>query len=353
MKKLIILFLLAAQVARAQDKGTVRTDTIVSAVLGYSVTHENRKRAVSIYLPPGYATGNKRYPVLYLLHGIGDNNMDFMDDSLKSYGSVEELMDKGIASHRLKPMIIVTPNEKTNFYGSFYTNSASTGNWEDFTVKELVGYMDRNYRTIPKSGSRAIAGHSMGGYGALMLAMKHPDVFSVAYGMNSALIGFVGDFSAGDEQMRKFVEAKTFADFDRLYKNKDYIAVGALTVAQAFSPNPAHPPFYADKPYKEKGGKIVPNPLAYKEWEAHDVVHMAPHYITNLLKLKAIQFDSGTEDAYTFIPVNNRLFSKKLTELHVPHQFEEYNGDHRNRLWGPDGRINKSLLPFISSHLSN
>jgi S-formylglutathione hydrolase FrmB len=343
----LICVVFAVQFASAQDKGTVKIDAVVSKALANNLTNEDTKRPLAIYLPPSYSKSDKRYPVLYLLHGIGDDHLNFVEDAEKYY-TIQDLMDTGILSHRFGEMIIVTPNEKTNWFGSFYVNSSVTGNWEDFTAKELVNYIDSNYRTIAKAESRAIAGHSMGGYGAVTLAMKHPDIFSVAYAMNGGFICFAGDITTENPDVRKFVLAKSF---DELLATKRNIAIGMLSVAQAFSPNPSNPPFYADKPFKLKGKKIVPNPIAYTKWMENDVVKMAEKYKENLLKLRGLKFDSGYDDEYKFIPINSRIFSKKLTELNIPHQFEEYNGDHRNRIWGLKGRIYNEVLPFIFDNL--
>jgi S-formylglutathione hydrolase FrmB len=342
-----VFLLLSVQFVIAQDKGTVKFDSINSAALANNITKENPKREISIYLPPNYANSTKRYPVLYLLHGFVDDHLNFVDDT-QAYYNIQSLMDFGISAHRFGEMIIVTPNEKTTWLGSFYVNSVATGNWEDFTAKELVNYIDTNYRTIPKPESRAIAGHSMGGYGAITLAMKHPDIFSVAYAMNGGFICFAGEITPNGSDVRKFVLAK---NYDELLATKSNKAIGLLTVAQAFSPNPTNPPFYADKPFKLKGKKVVPNPIAYRKWLEKDVVQMAEKYKENLLKLRAIKFDSGYDDEYEFIPINSRLFSKKLTSLNIPHQFEEYNGDHRNRLWGLKGRIYNEVLPFVWDNL--
>ena len=340
---LFVFLLLTVQFTVAQDKGTVRIDKLVSKALANNVTKENLEREITIYLPPSYAKSDKRYPVLYLLHGIGDDNQNFVDDET-NFHNIQSLMDSGIASHRFGEMIIITPNEKTNWFGSFYVNSSATGNWEDFTASELVKYIDKTYRTIAKAESRAIAGHSMGGYGAVTLAMKHPDIFSVVYAMSGGFVAFNGEINGKNPDIKKFVLAKTT---DELLATQSRDAIGMLTVSQAFSPNPSNPPFYADKPFKLQGNKLVPNPSAYKKWIENDVVKMAEKYRENLLKLKAIKFDAGTDDEFKFIVVNSRLFSKKLTELKIPHDFEEYNGDHRNRLWGLKGRVYNELLPFI------
>lgn len=344
---IFVFLFLSVQIANAQDKGTVKIDVLESKALADNLTKEDIKRPLAIYLPPNYSKSTKRYPVLYLLHGIGDDHLNFVDDTEK-YQNIQNLMDYGIASHRFGEMIIVTPNEKTNWFGSFYVNSSATGNWEDFTATELVNYLDANYRTIAKSESRAIAGHSMGGYGAITLAMKHPDVFSVAYALSGGFVSFTGEIVSNNLEIKKFVSAKTT---NELLATQSRDAIGMLTVSQAFSPNPLKPPFYADKPFKMRGNKLVPNLSAFNKWLENDVVKMAEKYKGNLLKLRGIKFDSGNEDEFKFIVVNSRLFSKKLTALKIPHEFEEYNGDHRSRLWSLKGRIYNEVLPFVFDNL--
>ena len=104
-------------------------------------------------------------------------------------------MDEGIAAGRFGEMIIVMPDQMTNWYGSFYSNSSVTGNWEDFTTEELVNFIDTNFRTLSKAESRGIGGHSMGGYGAINFGMKRPDVYSTVYALSPAIVDFVGELS--------------------------------------------------------------------------------------------------------------------------------------------------------------
>ena len=93
-------------------------------------------------------------------------------------------------------MIIVLPSTYNKYAGSWYTNSTLTGNWKDFITLDLVDYIDNNYRTIASVGSRGIAGHSMGGYGALKLAMSHPDIYSAVFGLSA-------DFLVLDDVVQK------------------------------------------------------------------------------------------------------------------------------------------------------
>ncbi|QOI96495.1 MAG: esterase family protein [Flammeovirgaceae bacterium] len=342
-KILLAAFLLQVSTTCYCQKGQLIRDSIVSKSLANTLTGENAVRQVAVYLPPGYNTSTKRFPVLYLLHGIGDDQETFTGDTTR-YNNIQDLMNAGIAAKKFGEMIIVMPNEKTNWFGSFYSNSTATGNWANFTAIELVRYIDSKYRTIPNENSRAVAGHSMGGYGAITLAMTYPEVFSVTYGMNSAFICFCGEIKPSNPDIVKFVKSTSYED---LLETKSLIAIGMLTVSQAFSPNTNNPPFYADKPYKMVGTKLIPDTNTYNKWIANNPVQMAERFKSNLAKLKAIKFDSGSEDEFLFIVENNRLFSKKLTTLKIPHQFEEYNGDHRNRLWGLRGRIYNDMIPFV------
>ena len=87
------------------------------------------------------------------------------------------------------------PDASNRYGGSFFTNSVTTGNWEDFIVRDLVAFVDGRYRTLRRPASRAIAGHSMGGYAAIKLAMKHPDVFGSVYSLSACCLDWGGDLS--------------------------------------------------------------------------------------------------------------------------------------------------------------
>ena len=126
---------------------------------------------------------------------------------------------------------------------------------------------------------------------------------------------------------------------------------GIITVAQAFSPNPENPPFYVDLPFASVDGRMLPREPAYSAWQAHFPVNMARRHADRLQRLRGLRFDTGDEDEYTHIPITCREFSNVLTSLGVDHVFETYNGDHRNRLWGPEGRMATAVIPFFSRML--
>lgn len=163
------------------DKGTTERIKVYGKSLEDNLAGDSPDRDVSVYLPPGYHENpDQQFPVVYFLHG-------YTDSDAKVFGlephwmSMPEVLNKAYENEEVKKMILVTPNAYNRFHGSMYSNSITVGNWEEFVAKELVAYIDEHYRTIPKAESRGLSGHSMGGYGALRIGQKYPDVFSTIY----------------------------------------------------------------------------------------------------------------------------------------------------------------------------
>jgi S-formylglutathione hydrolase len=134
------------------------------------------ERDVCVYLPPSYATQpNRRYPVVYFIHGYGATA-----EAYWKLMTVPATADKLMNSGTVHEMILVHPDAHTLYAGSMYSDSPTTGNGEDYITHDLVAYIDSHYRTITTPESRGLAGHSMGGYGTLRLAMKYPGIFPVS-----------------------------------------------------------------------------------------------------------------------------------------------------------------------------
>ncbi len=171
MKKLLLFpFLLLFSVAMSQ--GTLKESLkYKSAILGKEVEF-------SLYLPADYQQSERRYPVLYLLHGYTDDETGWVQ-----FGEVKAIADQAITSKELTPTIIVMPDAGV----SWYVNSADGKvKYEDFMVKEFIPYIDATYKTRASREFRAVAGLSMGGMGTCIMAMKHPDLFSVAAPLSAA-----------------------------------------------------------------------------------------------------------------------------------------------------------------------
>ena len=173
MKQILTAFLMLFLLFTASAQGQLRESLdIQSRILGQTVKY-------SIYLPEGYEQGNRRYPVLYLLHGYSDNETGWTQ-----YGEVEHTIGKSLESGEATPMIIVMADAKVTWYMNDY---AGKNRFEDFYIGEFIPFIDSTYRTRPSKQFRAIAGLSMGGYGSLLYATKHPDLFAACAPLSAAV----------------------------------------------------------------------------------------------------------------------------------------------------------------------
>ena len=341
MKQIIlcITFLFISVLTAVGQDGEMIDLTIHAVSLEENLVEESPDLSVGVYLPPGYdEQSNKRYPVVYWLHGFSG----WKNTTGKAGWDQEAVItiSKLIKSGAVEPMIIVMPDGSNRFGGSFYTNSYTTGNWEDFIAYELPEYIDANYRTIPKSESRGIAGHSMGGYGALKIAMKHPDIFSSVYGHCSCCLTISPSYF--DENTIN--EAMSIDSWDALLKGSFFVkAIHA--VSAAYAPNPANPPFYSDLPYEFAGDSLLISENVKAKWSANIPSWMADQYISNLQQLRAIALDGGNMDSWT---TGSQYFSDALTKIKVNNSLEIYEGGHTDKL---TERFYNNILPYFSEIL--
>ncbi|WP_353721146.1 alpha/beta hydrolase-fold protein [Dyadobacter sp. 676] len=178
---LALLLIPVSTFAQSPLKGSVERIKVHGKSLEGNLEGNPADPDVSVYLPPSYKKEPKRrYPVVYLLHGFTDTDAQWYG-FVKHWINFPVIADKVFTSGQAQEMIIVTPNALTRSGGSYYSNSITAGNWEDFVSKELVAYVDQHYRTIARAASRGLAGHSMGGYGTIRIGERHPEIFSSIY----------------------------------------------------------------------------------------------------------------------------------------------------------------------------
>ncbi|WPP50639.1 alpha/beta hydrolase [Catalinimonas niigatensis] len=338
MKKYLLFLLLGySALCNAQTiKGTVVTDSIYSKRLENQFG-ENPTRAVSVYLPPGYDGSNQSYPVIYFLHGFtGDNTM---------LSSMSEILDYAISAKRIRPFILVVPDQKTTYGGSFYSNSGVFGNWEDFTVFDLVDYMDKTYRTIPDKESRGITGHSMGGYGALKIAMHHPDIFNTVYAISPGALTIVREYGPNSDTFKGLSTISTLEELKKTYFGAVMVAFG-----RSWSPNPNKPPFYCDFPFEYEGNELTVHQDVLQKWYDNMPLHMIDENLENLQKLKAIKLDWGRNAGERFT-LQCDMFSQRLENVGIKHFAEEYIGTHVSDIYTEQGRIPQQVLPFFDEYL--
>ena len=166
-----LLLFLSASIS-AQRGQVIEGISMPSAILGKGVNY-------AIYLPPDYQQSERKYPVVYLLHGYTDNESGWIQ-----FGEVHLAADQAIAQREIPPMIIVMPDGGVSWY---INNHDGSVRWEDMFVEEFIPFIDKNYRTRPAKEYRGIAGLSMGGFGSLVQSLRHPELFSACAAFSAAV----------------------------------------------------------------------------------------------------------------------------------------------------------------------
>lgn len=302
---------------------------------------EEPMRDVLVYLPKDYQSSGKRYPVLYFLHGFGVDQSDYYQMA------IDHLMDSAIAQHVTLPFIVVVPNGSNQFKGSFYVNSEINGRWSDYIGHDLVQYIDANYRTIPSKDSRGICGHSMGGQGALRVAMLYPEVFGSIYAMSPSILNWGKDFYPGHPGFRNAIKSQNMETL-----SEDLYALAFVAMGRVFSADENKRPFGARLPLKVSKGHFSSDSLVIKQWEQYFVNNMLERYSEGFRHLNGLAIDWGKQDSYLHIPSSCKELCRKLEIMQIPYQKEEYEGGHYDKIPGMNGRFYQKVIPFFSSHLA-
>jgi S-formylglutathione hydrolase len=339
-----------AQVAAPSAAGRLVENTVPAPSLKANLLGDPAESKVVVYLPPGYdASPARRYPTVYLLHGYYGSQQTFARglNGMQLEVTMDELIRRGVT----REMILVAPNGRNAYFGSFYTNSTVVGGWEDFISKELVAWVDSHYRTLATAESRGIAGHSMGGYGSIMLAMKHPDVFGAFYALSPCCVGFEADMTSDNPAWHKTLELKSRDQLtSRPRSLDDFFSTVFISLAAAYSPNPQNGPLFVDLPYASRNGRLERNEDAYARWRAKMPLYLVEQYRSNLEKLRGVYLDYGALEEFSHIRVTTRAFSQELASRGIGHTFEVYaDGDHSNKI---RQRIETRVMRFFSEVLA-
>jgi enterochelin esterase-like enzyme len=333
-------------------KGSVERIKVHGASLEGNLEGDSPDRDVVVYLPPSYAKSPKRrYPAVYFLHGYSVGVEAYV-----KLLNLPEMADNAIAAGA-REMILVLPDAFTVYNGSMYSNSPTTGDWEGFLSRDLVAYIDSHYRTVADRDSRGLSGHSMGGYGTVRVGMKHPEVFSALYAMSSCCLmnnpalpppapeGARGRGNAPAPPAPTPASAQGNNARGPAAEGRGRGGAGFGNVmsaeAAAWSPDPANPPQYFDLPTKD--GQI--QPLVAAKWVANSPLAMVSQYVPNLKQYRAIVMDVGDKDGLNGMNVE---LDREFTRLGITHVFEQYDGDHGNRV---ASRFQNNLLTFFSQQL--
>ncbi|NCT94908.1 MAG: esterase family protein [Chitinophagaceae bacterium] len=288
MMKKTTLFLasLFAFVALYAQSGTLRENYVIeSKILGKPVKF-------AVYMPAAAKEDWRKYPVLYLLHGYTDDETGW-----PQFGEVQHIADKQITDGKATPMIIVMPDGGVSFYLNSYDGKTR---YEDFFVQELIPHIDANFPTRPKKEFRAIAGLSMGGFGSLLLSMKHPDLFTAAAPLSAAVIS------------DKEISTMPDANWNMLW--------GSLF-----------------------GKDLKGNDRLNKHWYENSILKIAETKSVDELKKVSYYIDCGDDD---FLIKGNMDLHALLTDRKVPHEFRVRDGGHTWSYW-------RTALPEVLRFVSD
>ena len=289
-------------------------------------------RDVFVFLPPSYAKNkNRRYPVVYALHGYSIGAEQWTKEI-----HVPQTIE-GAFALGAKEMIVVVPDSKTRHNGSMYSSSGTVGDFENFVAHDVVAYIDQHYRTIPNRMSRGLVGHSMGGYGATRIGMKHSDVFGSLYIMSPCCLSPRISCPQNSDLAKTLEAVKTPEDSAKL----SFGARATLASAAAWSPNPKRPPLYLDLPTMD--GETQPGVLA--RWAANAPLAFVDQYISSLRQYRGIALDVGDQDG---LRVDTAKLHDVLDKYGIANSFEQYQGTHTSKV---ADRFQNYVMKFFSEHL--
>jgi S-formylglutathione hydrolase FrmB len=270
---LFCCFTISILSAFAQPAGKVIEDQVIhSDIMAKNVKY-------SVYLPPDYGISERKYPVVYLLHGYTDDHTGWLQ-----FGEIDRYANKAIADGTIPPMIIVMPNGDSSWYINSFDGKEK---YEDFFVKEFMPSVEKSFRIRAQKKYRGIAGLSMGGFGTLYYALKYPELFSAAAPLSAAVFP--------DDEVIGFTDEVWEKTFGQLYG------------------------------YHLKGKNRL-----NAAWEAHSILKIVDTKTADELQQVRYWIDCGDDD---FLTKGNCLLHIALTQKKVPHEFRVRDGAHNWTYW--------------------
>jgi enterochelin esterase-like enzyme len=310
---------------------TVERITVHGPALEGNLEGNATERDVIVFLPPGYARERtRRYPVIYALHGYSIGAAQWSQE-IHVPQTIEGAFARGA-----KEAIVVLPDSKTVHNGSMYSSSVTTGDFETFIARDLVRYIDSHYRTMADRNSRGLAGHSMGGYGATRIGMKHADVFGSLYIMSPCCLSARGAGPANPANEEALAAVKTPADSAKL----PFGLRAQLASAAAWSPNPKNPPLFLDLPFGSNQQAVL------ARWAANAPLAFIDQYVFNLRQYRGIAIDVGDQDG---LKTDTSKLHDVLGNYSIAHEFEIYPGTHTSDV---AVRFQEHVMPFFSRTLA-
>jgi len=359
------------------NPGTVVIVEHESRVLRDNPLGDPSARKLALWLPPQYDEGaargrGRRFPLLVDMVGFTGSGLSHI--AWKNFSeNLPERAARLVHEGRMAPAIIAFPDCFTALGGNQYVNSSAIGRYADYLTKEIVPFIDREFRTLASRDHRGCFGKSSGGYGAIIHGMKYPETWgAIADHSGDSYFDFVyfhdwpntlnelaryrprlrkpgrvdvlkeergADRGLDDGRVRAFLDAVWSKP--KLTMAEGH-AIMNLCMAATYDPDPRAPNGFR-VPFNLETGELLPG--RWKKWQANDPVNLVARYRKSLKSLRGIYIDCGSRDQY-HIHYGTRILSKRLQEAHIAHTYEEFDDTHSD----VDYRMDVSL-PFLARAL--
>lgn len=310
---------------------SVVIETVESRALGGNPLGDPTSRQIAIWLPPSYAQAPaRRYPVIYWLAGYGGTGPMLFSGSPWQPGLGARL-DRLVASGRMGEAIVVAPDCFSRWGGAQYLDSPAVGLYETHLLREVLPAIDARLRTVAARDGRAIGGKSSGGFGALVLAMRNPELFAAVASHAGDMyfeLSVLPDLAIAARTLRRRGGLDGFVPHFEAQERKsgdDFTTMMVLALAGAYSPDPDRPHGVA-LPFDVETGEI--DWAVWRRWKAWDPVEMAAERAEALRAMKLIFVDAGTRDEHN-LDLGARIFVRRLRALGVACEHEEFDDGHR------------------------
>jgi enterochelin esterase family protein len=317
----------------AEMPGTLVIETLESAALRANPLGDPAARRIAVWLPPSYAREAERlYPVIYWLAGYAATGEMLFQGGPWQPGlgaRLDRLVDEGLMGEA----IVVAPDGFTRWGGGQYLDSPASGAYETHLTSEVVPEIDRRFRTRATRDARGIGGKSSGGFGALVLAMRHPDLFAAVASHAGDMyfeLSVLPDVGRAARALRRHGGVAGFLAQlgpSEPMRPDDFTAIMMLALAASYSPDPARPGGVA-LPFDVDTGEI--DEAVWRRWKQHDPVEMvrAPAHAEALQRMKLLYLDAGTRDEHN-LDLGARILASRLRALGVDFVHQEFDGGHR------------------------